>query len=288
MKNKIIITVDLDEWYHCRWATGSPNSKWCNTQEFFKDYYGTSEPIGELRVPTNQILDLFDKYEVKATFFILGEVCSFYPDLVKEIIEHGHNMACHGLRHVDADLITKVQFENELIYSKRLLENITKKRAIGYRAPNLVIYPWMIDILEKNGFLYDSSVCPARKMFGKYGYTRAPSNPYRLSKGSIDVPGERKFVEIPIPVFPYLKLPAAVGIMTRIMGVRWTEIALEKALSKGFATYYFHPYELNFKPRNIDKKLFFRNCGDKFAKMLEILLKEYTFISAEDAIKEMV
>ena len=287
MKKKAIMTVDLDEWYHCRWATGSPNAKWHNTDEFFKDYYGTSKPIGELEAPTRRILDLFDRYEVKATFFILGEVCSFYPNLVEEITNRGHEVACHGLRHVDADLMTKEQFKTELDTAKKMLEHITKKKVVGYRAPNLVIYPWMIDILEQRNFLYDSSVCPARKIFGKYGYTKAPLNPYKLSKESMEVPGEREIVEIPIPVFPYVKLPAAVGIMTRIMGLWWTEIALKKALSTGFAAYYFHPYELNPKPKDVDKSLFFRNCGDKFAIMLETLLREYTFITIEDAIKEI-
>lgn len=286
--NKVILTVDLEEWYHCRWATGSAYSKWKNVDDFFKEYYGTSKPIGELINPTKKLLDIFDECHVSATFFVLGEVCSNYPDLVQEINDRGHNIACHGLRHIDANLLSKEQFERDLIEARSIIEHTVKRKVIGYRAPNLIINPWMIDVLEKREFLFDSSICPARKVLGKYGNTKAPIHPYRLSKESLELPGDREIIEIPIPVFPYLKVPACAGIITRIMGPWWTNIALKKTLSTGHATFFFHPWELAPIPKGIYKRLYFRNCGDQFVKMIKKMLKKFSCITVEDAIEDQI
>ena len=288
IKGKLIMTVDLDEWYYCRWATGSPNSIWPSTNKFFEEYYGTTKPTGELYAPTEKILDLFNKHSIKATFFVTGEACSYYPDLVKEIVENGHSVACHGLKHVDADLVTREQYQRDIEESKRTIENTIKNKVIGYRAPNLIVYPWMIDILENKGFLYDSSVCLCRSINGKYGYTKAPSNPYRLSEKDMQEPGNRKIIEFPIPAFPYLKLPGANGHMTRIAGLWWVDYTLRKALQNGYGIYFFHPFELAKRPKNINKKFYFRNSGPKFINMLSKLLTKYNCIPIEDVLENYI
>src|SRR4030095_8806692 len=94
------LSVDVDEWYHCRWATGSPRSRWKDTAAVFREHYRSDRPSGELREPTRRILDLFDRHGVRGAFFVLGEVAGFYPDLVREIATRGHEVACHGFHHV--------------------------------------------------------------------------------------------------------------------------------------------------------------------------------------------
>ncbi|MHC4579848.1 MAG: polysaccharide deacetylase family protein [Planctomycetota bacterium] len=286
----IIISVDLDEWYHCRCATGSSNSIWCDTQTFFKEHYGTDQPIGELVKPTEIILKMFDEYGMKATFFILGEVAGFYPDLVKEISRRGHEIACHGLRHVDLYSLSKAQFVDELKQAKDTLESLIQKQVIGYRAPNLITELWVLDVLENLGFEYDSSVCPSRPLMGKFrDVSQAPQNPYRPSVNSLTTPGDHKIVEMPIPTFPILKLPAATGIMTRVIGRRWTTIALKHALKTGMAAYYFHPFELAPRPNitrlSLYHRLFFRRAGEWMEKALDVLFREFNgrFISCQEA-----
>ncbi len=288
----IIISVDLDEWYHCRWATGSSNSIWCDTQTFFKQYYGTDKPIGELIKPTEIILKMFDEYGIKATFFILGEIATFYPDLVKEISRRGHEIACHGLRHVDLYQLTQDQFVDELKCAKEILESLIRKPVIGYRAPNLITELWVLDVLENMGFEYDSSICPSRPIMGKFrDVMQAPQNPYRPSAHSLTTPGNRKIVEMPIPTFPILKLPAATGIMTRVIGKHWTIIALKSALKTGMAVYFFHPFELAHRPNltrlSLYNRLYLRHTGEWMKKALDVLFQEFNgrFISAQEAVR---
>ena len=60
------------------------------------------------RVETNtrKILELFATHEVKATFFTLGWVAERYPDLIRDIVAQGHELASHGYGHQRATLLT--------------------------------------------------------------------------------------------------------------------------------------------------------------------------------------
>jgi len=244
ISNRLVISVDLDEWYHARWVSGSKISRWSNTIDFFRDVYKLDTPRGDIEKPTMEILELFDNFKIKATFFILSEVASYYPSLVKEIIKCGHEVSSHGKTHVDLWKYTRKEFYTDLKDAKSILEEMTGKQVLGYRAPNLIIEDWIVPILSELGFQYDSSVCPSRKLMGKFGSTvNLPMKPYYLSEESF-IPGNGPLFEIPIPVFPYLKLPAATGIMTRVIGEWWSTWTLKYYLKKHDTLYYFHPYEM--------------------------------------------
>lgn len=288
MANYLILCIDLEEWYHGRWATGSPRSRWKNTKEFFQDYYQSDKPIGEIIKPTQRILDLLREENIKATFFILGEVAEWYPDLVRKIAQEGHEIACHGMYHRDLNLITPQEFSKELIQAREILEQLSGTRIIGFRAPNLIITDWLPEVLIQQGFVYDSSICPAREIFGKYkGQSVLPQNPYRIDKSSLRLKGDANLIEIPIPVFPLLKLPGAVSIATRVFGWTWTSITLGNALKTGAASYYLHPYELNAPPKlenmTFYQRVFWRRAGNFMESVLQKLLKKYRgrIVSAE-------
>jgi len=280
LKSRLIISVDLDEWYHARWATGSAASRWPDSSAFFREVYGTDGPRGDIERPTREILEIFDTFGVKATFFILGEVAGYYPHLVKEISARKHEIACHSARHVDLWHHSHESFRQELRQAKATLESLTGQTVVGFRAPNLVIEDWIIPILQEEGFLYDSSVCPSRKLMGKFGeYESFPKYPYRLSKDSFR-PGTGPLVEIPIPVFPYLRLPAATGIATRVLGQSWTTLALRHSLRTGDSLYYFHPYEFTTPPvitgLTVYQRLFTRHAGPWMARALRSLLSDFS------------
>jgi peptidoglycan/xylan/chitin deacetylase (PgdA/CDA1 family) len=280
LKSRLVISVDLDEWYHARWATGSVASRWPDSTAFFKEVYGMDRPRGDIERPTREILDVFDAFGVRATFFILGEVAGYYPHLVREIAARKHEIACHSYRHVDLSLHSPQSFQRELSEAKTKLEELSGQAVRGFRAPNLVIEDWIIPILHEEGFLYDSSVCPSRKLMGKFGMNQhLPQSPYRLSKDSFR-PGAGELVEIPIPVFPYLKLPAATGIATRVLGRLWTTLALRHSLKVGDSLYYFHPYELTAPPEinglTLYQKLFTRHAGAWMNIALRSILTEFS------------
>ena len=81
-EHRVVLSVDLDDWYHARWATGSPGARWPDAEAARRE---AAWPADGLRKPTQAILELFDRHGVTATFFVLGEVAEREPDLVREI-----------------------------------------------------------------------------------------------------------------------------------------------------------------------------------------------------------
>jgi peptidoglycan/xylan/chitin deacetylase (PgdA/CDA1 family) len=264
-ERRVVLSVDVDEWYHCRWATGSPRARWKDTAAVFREHYGSDRPAGELVAPTRRILDLFERHRVRGSFFVLGEVARFYPDLVKEIESRGHEVGSHGDRHVDVDLLGEQGFRDELARGRASLQPLLQRPLVGYRAPNLLLRDYMLPVLREHGFRYDVSVCTSRSYLGKdFGHGHFAQNPYRLRDRFALPDPAGDFVEIPVPVFPGLRLPAATGILTRVAGVGWTLAGLRDALKTGDAQYYFHPYELGPRPGialSLRERLFLRRLG---------------------------
>ena len=281
MENKILMSVDMDEWYQCRWATGSEYAIWPDTQTFFREYYGTDEPIGEIIPLTEKILHLFDENSITATFFFTGEIANYYPDLVKEIVNSGHEIASHNYVHKDYNEKNPEEFYKNLRESKKVLQKLSGQEVIGYRAPNSTVSGYMIQDLIESGFRYDSSVTPTRPIMGKFGrFQNAPKNPYELSDRDFSRPGNSGLWEFPWPVTPHLKLPSGSGITTRIAGYHYTIASLDRALKTGDSVYYFHPYEIGPKPNvnNLDlkTKLFLRDLGNSYFETLVRLIKLYS------------
>jgi polysaccharide deacetylase family protein (PEP-CTERM system associated) len=291
MQGRLALSIDLDEWYHTRWCTGSPNALWSTTSEFFRDYYGQDRPIGELIEPTEYLLDVLDQHSIKVTFFILGEVARNYPDLVHKLARHGHEIACHGLHHIDMHGLDQADFVSQITEAKAILQEITGQKVRGFRAPNALLPSYLVAALEEAGFCYDSSMFPSRKFMGKYGYTRAPLHPYTPSRSDIQEMGQSDIVELPVAVFPHIRLVAGSGIFTRVFGYWWTRAALKRLLRTGDTVYYFHPYELMPAPRlqgmGIQQKVFLRNCGKTMRRYLEQLLRDFhgKFVTARELVQ---
>ena len=62
---------------------------------------------------TKSILNLFEKYNVTATFFTLGYIAEKHPELIEEIISKGHEISSHGYSHLDARKINRQEFEQD-------------------------------------------------------------------------------------------------------------------------------------------------------------------------------
>ena len=115
------MSVDLEDYY-----SNLPFSQW-------DDSSSRIEPLAKI------ILDLFDKYNVKATFFCLGYTAKRHPDLIKEIVSKGHEIGTHSYRHIRLDKMTKTEFENDLLKSIKIIQEVSGKMVHGYRAPSFSI-----------------------------------------------------------------------------------------------------------------------------------------------------
>ncbi|HJX60549.1 MAG TPA: polysaccharide deacetylase family protein, partial [Thermodesulfobacteriota bacterium] len=123
MAIKNILTVDVEDWYHiCDIEHILPSSQWSRCE---------SRVLANLE----KILTLFNRFNVKATFFVLGYLAERTPEVVKIIHEEGHEVASHGYGHLQIYKQREDEFLRDLLQSKTLIEGIIGKRVVGYRAP---------------------------------------------------------------------------------------------------------------------------------------------------------
>jgi peptidoglycan/xylan/chitin deacetylase (PgdA/CDA1 family) len=254
MNNSLSITVDVEDWYHIPSVCGSPFSVYKDVHEFFENWNNRYDYLSE---PTKRVLDLFDEYNVKATFFVVADVVDNYPGLVESIAGRGHEIACHGLHHackIDSKtkepLMSVEEFEKNTLEAKRILEKASGQKVIGYRAPNALIGGWMLDSLEKLGFKYDSSVC-VNSIYNKTDSTLegVSTYPYHTESGSLTTGPKRNIVEHPWAYYDVagFKVPTSGGPMLRFLGAHMMLKGLKQSLKRGNTVFYFHPIDISYE-----------------------------------------
>ena len=246
MKGKLAITVDVEDWYHIPSVTGSPFSVYRDVEEFFDKWEGRYDYLSE---PTGRVLDLLDEFSVKATFFVVADVVDHYPGLVDSIVDHGHEIGCHGLHHMcmidqknKNPLCDIEEFRKQTSEAKAILEEASGQRVIGYRAPNALIGEWMLKELPGLGFKYDSSLS-VNSLYKKtdLNLDGVTTKPYEV------VPG---LLEFPMAYWEILglKIPTSGGPMLRFLGEKIVRHGLEQSLTRGDTIFYFHPIDISHEP----------------------------------------
>lgn len=105
-----------------------------------------------------RILKLLSRYELKACFFIPGVIIDEYPDMAKEIFEHGHEIGFHSMKHINPADLTYEQEKEDFDQGLELFEKIFKTRPYGYRAPAAEMSDQTWELLDEFDFLYDSTM----------------------------------------------------------------------------------------------------------------------------------
>lgn len=229
MKPQILVTVDVEEWYH---------SNWFDKNRLKIDHFETCTS------GVDKLISLFKTLNVHATFFCLGEIAINYPELIKTIASEGHEVACHGFYHLALTDLEKKEHITQIKRAKIILEATIKKCVLGYRAPNYKINNNMYKVLSEIGFNYDSSIVPCLKIPGWYGNPKLPINPYCIKSAP-----KKVFWEIPIAVHPLFRIPAGGGWFLRNFGAGWIKFAAHALSKKGPVTLYVHPWEVaEYKP----------------------------------------
>ena len=230
---------------------------------------------------TLRILDLFDRYSVKGTFFFVGWVAHKFPKLVREVHARGHELACHSYWHRTVYSQTQDEFREDTQAAVRAIEDAAGVKVFGYRAPSWSITKdclWALDVLAEEGFTYDSSIYPIHHdLYGVPGARRFPYT-HRLKDG-------HSLLEFPPATVQVLgqNLPCAGGGYLRIFPLAYTHWAFRK-FQEDYGkrvVVYFHPWELDPDQPRIREKLKSRlrhyTNLDKMTDRLEILLQTYSF-----------
>jgi hypothetical protein len=248
---KLAVSVDVEDWYHVPAVTGSSFSQYDDVDSFLESW---DKEYDYLTAPTLRTLDLLDELEITATFFVVADVVENYPGLVERIADHGHEIGCHGLHHacaIDADTkaprYSREEYRDRIARAKHILEEASGQRVRGFRAPNVYIGGWVLDVLEDIGFDYDSSVARS-SLYNKtdQDLTDVGTSPYIPSRGTLSPGGDRSFVELPWPSYDLsvAQLPAAGGPLIRFFGRRIVQAGIEQSLQRGDSVFYFHPMDI--------------------------------------------
>lgn len=235
----------------------------------------------ECRVERNvdRILELFDRHAVKATFFTLGWIAERYPDMVRRVVEQGHELASHGWSHIRVTQQDAEAFRQDVARTKTLLEDVSGHEVIGYRAASYSIGAtnlWALDVLNETGHRYSSSIYPITHDL--YGMPDAPRFAFRPAAGS--------FVEFPVTTVRVAgrNLPCGGGGWFRLVpyaGMRWALRRVNR-VDQESAIFYFHPWEIDpEQPRQdgLDAKTRFRHYLnlERMQTRLDRLLGDFTW-----------
>lgn len=188
-----------------------------------------------------RLLELFDRRGAKATFFTLGWIAQRYPQVVRAIVERGHEVASHGYAHQRVTDLSRSEFEQDVRRAKALLEDLAGQPVRGYRAPSFSIdrsNDWAFDVLLETGHAYSSSVYPVQH--DHYGMPDAPRFPYQTRPG---------LLEIPLTTTRLLgrNLPASGGGYFRLAPYPISRWALRRfnQTERRSAVFYMHPWEID-------------------------------------------
>jgi len=270
------LTVDVEDYFHvAALAPSIHRDSWASLESRVVDN-------------TQKLLAIFEQFDVRGTFFVLGWVAEKYPQLVRDIAARGHEIACHGFSHRLVYEQSPEEFYQETLRAKNLLQDITGSAVLGYRAASYSIVReslWALDILVELGFVYDSSIFPVHH--DRYGIPDAERAPHRMS-----TPAGKSIVEWPLATARILgfRLPVAGGGYFRLLPYwlsRWGLASINRRELRPFV-FYLHPWEIDPEQPRVSASWLSRfrhytNLG-KCEERLRRLLGEFQFGTARAAL----
>lgn len=149
-----ILTYDIEEWFLQKHVYG-------DHAEMYKQY---DQCLG-------YVLDLLDKLQYKGTFFCVGIMAKEFPEVVRRITSHGHEIGCHSYKHEWLTTMSREQAREDTRTAIDALEQCIGQKVISYRAPAFSIgsdNKWMFEVLAECGIERDASIFPATREFGGF------------------------------------------------------------------------------------------------------------------------
>jgi polysaccharide deacetylase family protein (PEP-CTERM system associated) len=241
-----LITIDVEDWFQVEnLRPWNPPAAW-DSREF------------RVEANVHTLLDLFEG-KVRATFFVLGWLAERLPELVREIVARGHEVASHGSSHRMCRPLSDAELKVELAGSKRLLEDITGTMVSGFRAPNFSVDDRVLDLVRECGYRYDSSY-NSFSLHGRYGKITLNGQPrtgiaYNLSDNFFELPvsnlnlesfiGSRFTVHGSRQSSGFV-LPWSGGAYFRLMPLDVFRLGARAILDRdGAYLFYMHPWEID-------------------------------------------
>ena len=268
-----LLGIDFEDWFH---------------PELIQKVLTNEEKKPKVIKGIDKIIDWLNQHDTYATFFVVGELLEYEPEILDKITENGHEIGFHTMYHTRLDTLNfKEKFEDEI----KIFDKMTSGKSKGFRAPTFSLNEsskWLIDVLETNGYKYDSSVVPAKTSM--YVLSNAGKKPYQITSESLESEDPKgKITEFPILITKFLgkKIPAGGGFYVRTLPEKIVTNAIKNYEKNNMpATFYIHSWELTpeFMPKiklsTKDNFITYHNINKTLSKM-DKLLNEFSFTSFE-------
>ena len=268
-----LLGIDFEEWFH---------------PQLIQDVLKHETKSFEIVKGIDKIIEFLGKHETYATFFMVGEILENFPDILDKILDNGHEIGFHTMYHSRLD---SENFQEK--FSKELddFAKLTNNKSKGFRAPTFSLNEkssWAIVTLEEHGYVYDSSIVPAKTSL--YGNPNAPRNPYKITSDYLDSDTPKgKITEFPLMVTKLFgkTVPVGGGFYLRTLPFGTTKKALRTYDQENKpGVFYIHSWELT--PEYMPKiKLSTKNNFityhnlDKVLERMGVLLSNFEFTSFE-------
>ncbi len=272
-----ILTIDVEDYYNASLGTYEGAGLRITAEE---------SEINRLRRPLRMVLKLLKRFDVRATFFVVGYLAEKYPDLIEEIQAGGHHIGNHSCWHRLVSRLSKREFKQDLERSNRALKKIVNRDITSFRAPawsyDSVRTKWFWEVLSDNGIVYDSSVFPFKTPL--YGDNNAPRF---INRREFDI------TEIPPSTIRFFKwsIPFSGGFYLRFFPYWFIKRSIKYLNALGHpCVVYFHPYEVETSLKRLPGQTIANNFINHFnssSTMVKLfrLLGDFEFCSIEDYFK---
>ncbi len=273
------MTVDLEDWFVVE-----------NLKENI-DYTEWKSLPSRVEKNTARLLELFDYYGVRATFFVLGWVADRFPKLIYMIASYGHEIGCHSYLHNRVDKMRRDEFEKDTRRAVKAIADASGVYPAGYRAPSWSInsnIDWAFEVLADLNFMYDSSLYPIKHDI--YGDPEAPREIFNM-----ELKNGKTLYEIPASTINLFgkNFPVGGGGYLRHSPLWFTSKMIRRLNRVNRpAVLYIHPWELDDEPPMLDGLSAFqkfRQYGSiiNTPRKMELLLQKFDFCPAKDYISRL-
>jgi len=221
------LTIDVEEYFQVE----------AFAKEISRDNW--SSMSSRVVYQTKLILDILEKNNVKATFFILVWVAKRHPELIQEIARRGHEIASHGMNHIHISKQNQDEYRKDITDAKNFLEDLLSNEVLGYRAPSFSIAvdnEWAHDTIAEAGYKYSSSVYPVSHDI--YGAPNCEIEPFYLDNGLLEIP-------VSVAKFRNKNIPIAGGGYFRLMPYMVFKQLLKTLQQDNHYMFYTHPWEFD-------------------------------------------
>lgn len=276
----------------------------------------TQRTIYQIAIP--RFLEIFKQYDIKATFFAIGEdlLKKENQEIARWILDEGHEIANHTMTHTINPSFSGIAInekEKEINRAEEIIRETAGFLPVGFKAPAFSIDSQTVTILEKKGYLYDSSLFPSvlplalrclqriklgqktgKTQWGRAVYVLAPLRPYRMRLDKIWKQGEEaKIKEVPVTTMPFLGLPFHTSFVYAA-GINLFKVGYGLVNSKALPlNYQLHALEL-VAPEEMDQRILDKRPGAKMPlnKKLDIynyilknISRDYRIVTTKELIR---